>query len=362
MVAIIACVMLVSCAPSAKRKKEVINPNLSFYYWRTDFKLGETERDWIKETRCQKMYVRFFDLDFEQYGSHPGVIPIGRLQNIHEFPENVNVVPVVYITQDAIGALEDRLSLYTCAKRTVEKITRMAKRHGCNEIKEYQLDCDWTSQTKKVYFDFIEEIKKLVSPATVSVTLRLYQYKYRKESGIPPADRVTLMYYNMGNFQSTEDKSYILDNKTGVDYIRNTKPYPVKLDMALPLYYQSRLFSTAQSGFISFISPQKFDLVEDLDFMQKKGIHTYEVHKNNWCTAYESATRYQDFQPGLEDFCRAEWLIDDKYEYEELEEAFNILKQTINCSDFQVIFFHLDSTYLNNYNANELKNMVSCMQ
>ena len=119
-------------------------------------------------------------------------------------------------------------------------------------IHEIQFDCDWTKTTKAKYFAFLNEAKKLFAQKLVSTTIRLYQYKYPAEAGVPPVKRGMLMCYNAGNIRSSKTTNSIFDKDEIMSYL-DAKEYPVPLDYALPVFDWALLYQNGQLK--SILSP-----------------------------------------------------------------------------------------------------------
>jgi hypothetical protein len=100
-----------------------------------------------------------------------------------------------------------------------------------------QLDCDWTISTRVVYFHFLAALRaRLPQGVALSATLRLHQYRYPDRTGIPPVDRVMLMFYNMGQLDDPDEPNSILNLAAAQPYLDGAPPYPVPLDVALPVF------------------------------------------------------------------------------------------------------------------------------
>jgi hypothetical protein len=56
-----------------------------------------------------------------------------------------------------------------------------------------------------------------------------------EKTGVPSVDYGTLMYYNMGNI-SLEIGNSIYEQKTALRYLPSLSAYPLKLNVALPIY------------------------------------------------------------------------------------------------------------------------------
>jgi len=116
-------------------------------------------------------------------------------------------------------------------------IARIITKCSVVNYKEMQIDCDWTEQSKNMYFDFLKILKKKLGAAKkLSATIRLYQYKYRDKAGVPPVDKGMLMMYNMGNVKDFNTVNSIFDNSTAEKYIDGVAAYPLPLDFALPAF------------------------------------------------------------------------------------------------------------------------------
>ena len=103
-------------------------------------------------------------------------------------------------------------------------------------INEIQIDCDWTESSRDQYFEFLKALKKAAGDIQVSVTLRLYPFRYPEKAGVPPADKAVLMCYNMGDLKEQSVTNSILDKDVLESYLKPAKEYPLQLDVALPAF------------------------------------------------------------------------------------------------------------------------------
>jgi hypothetical protein len=94
----------------------------------------------------------------------------------------------------------------------------------------------------------------------ITVTLRLWQYKYRTKAGIPPAERCLLMCYNMqmANEYDAENSIGSLDELE--KYIIEKK-YPLQLDIAFPVFSWAILFRNQR--FIGFLGEDAKNIAVD---------------------------------------------------------------------------------------------------
>ncbi len=238
----------------------------AFYYWKTHFETDSAE--WAQLDRFaagQPLYLRLFDVDYS--AGYGGAIPLGELSEASGF-DGRPVVPVVFITNRVFSQLEpaaiDSLSGKIAKKiathlhdlainawwQEMERIDGWgkpnpeAKRDSFIEtwkrqnVPEIQLDCDWTATTRDAYFRFLKLFKKqpLVRNRTLSCTIRLHQYRDRASAGIPPADRGTLMCYNLANPRDTATRNAVFDLQLLENYVKNNDKYPLPLDLALPVF------------------------------------------------------------------------------------------------------------------------------
>jgi len=173
-------------------KKEI-----AFYYWKS--------RCDVNSSFSYPLYVKVLDIGVKNV-----------IKTVCKKPH----ISVVYIDNRALKQRDDISKLVL---QTVPK-----------DVKEVQFDCDWTLSTKKKYFQLLTKMKKYYKKITV--TIRLHQLKYSEKTGVPPVDGGVLMFYNMSDFLDSKTKNYILDLKVAKSYLKDFKTYPLKLDLALPIY------------------------------------------------------------------------------------------------------------------------------
>jgi hypothetical protein len=113
------------------------------------------------------------------------------------------------------------------------------------QLREVQFDCDWTKSTREKYFAFLEESKKLFAQQLVTSTIRLYQYKYPQDAGVPPVSRGMLMCYNTGDVKDVKSVNSIFDKDEVMSYLKTGK-YPVPLDYALPTFNWALLYRNGE--------------------------------------------------------------------------------------------------------------------
>lgn len=211
---------------SCKQKQDA---TISFYYWKTNFTLSANETQTLYDNAVKKLYIRYFDVDKE-----PGQLqakPISPVV-INDSLNNYNIVPVVYIKK-RVFENTDSNSLPALAKNIFLLITQINQSKQITNT-EVQFDCDWTESTKEMYFSFLRTYRN-ISKQNLSATIRLHQVKYYQRTGVPPVDRGVLMYYNMGEINSSNTNS-VYDKTIASKYNPSLSHYPLVLDVALPIF------------------------------------------------------------------------------------------------------------------------------
>jgi hypothetical protein len=190
--------------------------------------------EFLNKHDIERLYVRMFDVAVEQnpLSENKEVVPIATTKFVSEVPSNLEIVPVTYITIDALRAMEGEE--YDFATLIVERLLAMSSYNNCGEIKEVQIDCDWTSTTKDSYNKLCHCIRYSLNSIGIalSITIRLHQL----QETAPPADRGVLMLYNTGNLKSIETQNSILDIKDVEPYLKQEIKYPIPLDYVYPTY------------------------------------------------------------------------------------------------------------------------------
>ena len=216
--------VLLALMLSACGRKDTVR---SVYHWKTAFDPTQYELDFLHEHQVQRLYLRLFDVDLNQDGEP---VPIATTRFMQPLPDDIEVVPVVYITNEAIGC---NISFYEVM---VERVMKMAECNGF-EVKELQVDCDWTESNRYDFKWFCEGLKELLHEKGIrlSATVRLWQI----DSTLAqlPADATTLMLYNTGDLRSAKTRNSILDYKDAKPYLQRMKSSMMEsMSVAWPLY------------------------------------------------------------------------------------------------------------------------------
>lgn len=306
----------------------------AFYHWKKSAKLDGASKEALELAGCKKLYLHYFDVDVvkePEYGDE-GVYPISVLRRVDEATRDLDIVPVVFITNRVFKTKQNPIEL---AGRIKDLIGEMNQSNFGRAITEIQLDCDWTVSTREPYFALLEELKKYFE---VSVTIRLHQIKYHDKTGVPPVEKGVLMVYNVGELKDMSQNS-ILQSNIVADYINSETDYPLELNIALPLF--SQMVVKNNDGEIRLL---KNDTRETLDaatdYFKLTDENLYEVLND---TLYRGLYLYKGYQIKME-------MADEN----EVVKAYQIIKNS-RLKTGEVIFYHLDNEVLA---KTDIKNLI----
>ena len=284
------------------------------YYWRTVFELNDYERDFLKEHQVKRLYLRLFDVVPAENGAQHDfeVVPNATITFREPMPEDVEIVPVVYITLDALRLINSPKHNY--AEIITQRVLNMADFNNLGKISEVQLDCDWTQHTQDSYFAFCQAMKDALKPYGIqlSCTIRLWQLA----CACPPVDRGVLMLYNTGTITNPNTSNSILDLEDVKAYLKG-EAYDLPLSLAYPTF----------NWYVWFRNDNYMGLFHD--------------------------------QPGLEietgDVVRYEHV-----SFNELRQLDSLVRLKLPDADHSsVILYHLDSANLSNYTTDEIHQIYS---
>ncbi|MFN1219488.1 hypothetical protein ACKW6Q_21175 [Chryseobacterium kwangjuense] len=310
--------IIVSCS-----KKE--NHPYTFYYWRTQLKLDQTEKKALDQASVPYLYTRFFDVD-KTGGQFQ---PVAVITKDKSFRTGKKIVPTVFITNQSMYRISAE-DIRFLAKHIHELVQKKANEYGLNISNEIQIDCDWTAGTRNDYFTFLKELKK-ISRKEITCTLRLHQVKDKNQTGIPPVDKVYLMCYSTSSPLENSNKNSILDVTVLKSYLSKLEDYPIKkIEVALPVYSWGIVTNHLEKHrLINALS--KKDL-ENPGF-RKIADNEVEIIKDGF---YFGSYLNKGFKIKVEE-------ISD----EQLKEVTDFLEKKI--SRFNIIYYQLDSKFVSNH-------------
>ena len=214
--------LLVLMATSCQQRERLAEGN-AVYYWRTDFRLDSTERAFLSIYNINKVYCRYFDVVM---GEEQGPVPNATITFSDSLPIGVEMIPTIYITEDCMHQAPKGL-----AEKLVKRIQQMNETNDIKGVQEIQIDCDYTAKSRKVYYQFLKEVKTAWKQK-LSTTIRLHQLSMEE----PPVDYGTLMLYNTGDPRKWTERNPILDARDVYPYVRRLDDYPLPLAAAYPVF------------------------------------------------------------------------------------------------------------------------------
>ncbi|HEX2953303.1 MAG TPA: hypothetical protein VHR47_04885 [Bacillota bacterium] len=248
----------------------------SFYYWKTTFSLNKTDRDELNRLKVTTLYIRFFDVVWNPVTNRPA--PNSTIHFKQKIPKGIQLIPTVFITNETLSKISiDQVD--ALAYHIYKRIQVIIKDADLNSVKEIQLDADWTVSTKDKYFALLRKFHAhLNKTQDLSVTIRLHQVKYRSETGVPPADRGILMFYNLESPAETNAKNPIFDLNEGKQYLSDLDRYPLALDLALPIYSWGAVYQGDR--FIGLVSNLTTDDLQVNPDFQPVTSHVFVANAN----------------------------------------------------------------------------------
>ena len=216
---LLLCLLIAGCS-----EREELAESNAVYYWRTDFRLDSTEWVFLQRNHINKVYCRYFDVVIDEEGAEPK--PNATIAFSCTLPDSIELIPTIYITEDCMHQKHQGL-----AEKIVKRIRQMNETNDIKPVSEIQIDCDYTSKSKKVYYQFLEEVKQAWGQ-TLSTTIRLHQLSMEA----PPVDYGVLMIYNTGDPKKWEERNPILDIRDVQPYLKRLDSYPLPLAAAYPVY------------------------------------------------------------------------------------------------------------------------------
>lgn len=280
----------------------------AIYYWKTVFRLSEQEKDFLQREKIGRLYLRMFDVT---EGS-PMAVPNASITFDTPVPSNIEIVPTIFITVEALKQTADADKLGILAEKIVKRVTAMCSWNDIENWKEIQLDCDWTESTRDAFYILCQEVKYRAKGKLLSSTIRLHQLTQKA----PPVDYGVLMVYNTDRFDDYLTNNSILNNKTVETYLNKKTELKLPLDIALPIFQWD----------IVFHGEQFFRIAKRHEYPDSSGTIRHE-----------------------------------QVPIEELKETQRLLTKYLNIKPGQhsTILYHLDSVNINNYRHEEIKSIYN---
>lgn len=331
--------LFVSCG---RKKTIVVEP--AFYMWSSG---GYYDvREAVEEMNVHKFYHKVFEVDYNEVR---GNFPIAKNNpSQYDFEKGTNeIIPTVFVKNEVLKH-NDHKSLDELADNIVYLISKyidplIVENKEKEKIiyNEIQIDCDWTKSTKDNYFYLLRKIKEL-SKKKISCTLRLYPYAYPEIMGVPPVDRVMLMCYNLISPLDNPNKNSILDVAELEKYLKGKKKYPLKLDVALPVFSWTQLYQNNRfSALLNLTS-------KDIETVSEK---TDEF----WYTITKDTTINWDLKLRMGDRIKCE-----EVQLADLKKAVALIKKHVPLDgNVTISLFDLQSSVFKKYSHEELSDLYT---
>lgn len=201
------------------------------YYWSTTLRMDSVRTAFVLSHDITRLYVRYFDV----VNTAQGPMPNATLAFNDSIPQGVEVIPTVFITNDCMAHPQPQLG-----ELIAKRVLQMNETNDVMNVKEVQMDCDWTISTRKNFFQVLSDMRAYLKERGVvlSATIRLHQLT----QPVPPVDRGVLMLYNTGDFTDIQCEKPILDIEDVKPYLKGLRGYDLPLSAAYPLYRWHLLF------------------------------------------------------------------------------------------------------------------------
>lgn len=309
----------------------------AIYHWKTTFSPTAAEEEFISGHNVGRLYVRMFDVAPDRSWLDPSdrIVPVATTVFRKPVPSDVEIVPTVYITLEAMRAIKGSEAEY--ADRIVRRIMAMVAANDIGNVGEVQLDCDWTRTTRDSYFALCRSVRDSLHARGIelSSTIRLHQLR----DECPPVDRGVLMLYNTGALTDAGETNSILDYAAAAPYLEKAH-YALPLDFAYPAFAWGVWFRGGE--FRAILRTTDFS---DTHYYRPMSDGTYMVMADHYleshCLKRGDRIRLETSRP------------DEIMKVKQLAET--VLKR----KEYSVILYHLDSLTLSKFTDNEIDKLYS---
>lgn len=234
-------ILLLATLLASCRNDEARGSMRSVYYWSTTLNIDSTKMAFVKKYSISRIYLRYFDVVNNKEGR---AVPNATLSFATKVPLGIDIVPTVFVMPECLR--QDRHHL---AQLIVRRVMQMSQTNDVYNVREIQIDCDWTQSTRQLYDDFMKAMLDECHSQglQLSSTIRLHQLSQLP----PPADRGVLMMYNMGDATNIKCHKPILDMRDAAPYLKHIAQYGLPLSTAYPIFAWRILFRGGR--FVGFV-------------------------------------------------------------------------------------------------------------
>lgn len=322
------------------------NTTPAFYHWKTQFALTVAETAYLDALDCRKIYVKFLDIGKDPLSGEISPYSLLEVKDTTGLAGK-NIVPCVFITNSVFQHISTE-KLDWLAVKTAGALTDIGRQFPRAAFAEIQFDCDWTPATRMAFFYFLKKIRNALSEGTtISATIRLHQYKFPGQTGVPPADRGMLMLYNTGDIDDWAEENSIFQPQAAQKYLQGGAParYPLPLDLALPAF----------SWALVYRDDELWKIIPDPDFAEFRDTGRFEtIGKAERQSNNRISIRRNTFLAGhylrTGDLVRVE-----RIDTALLREAARLAAGIELAPGASVAFYHLDTATVRQYPAKWLK-------
>lgn len=309
------------------------------YYWKSNFKLSETERQTLDSCKIKKLYFKAFDVDWDF--TKKRAISKATIRFEKDIPTNLAIIPTVFITNQVLKQSTDQQLDTTIS--FINKHLRTVLRN--KNFEEIQFDCDWTISTRERYFHLLRTFKKLLPEKRLSATIRLHQIKFAHKTGIPPVERGMLMFYNMSNWKKPQIQNSIYDLNAASQYLATLNKYPMPLDVVMPIFrwaiiYRNNVFLTVINN------------IDNQALSQKKFL---EKDDNKFTVLADTSVFGISLRK--DDMIRVE-----EVSFDEIIKGSTTLREKISSQKLTFALYHLDQTNINFYGNDRLSQIYASFE
>jgi hypothetical protein len=299
------------------------------------------EQEYLRTLRVNKLYVRFFDVTWD--AERARAKPTATVRFIDSSYLRFRIIPVIFLGNEVLARL-DTLAIGALAENMAGLVTQLREENRLPLPEELQLDCDWTAATRDRYFSLLTDIRRWLDahkqrPCQLSATIRLYQCKYRKVTGVPPVESGLLMCYNMGDLKNTRTRNSILETTELEKYTGQLSSYPLPLDVALPIFNWKVFFH--EGRYAGLVESLPTELLNNSAVLRSGNLYTFR--RDTSLNGYP--------------FVTGDRLRDEQSEYEDLQATARVIARQLKSPPGNALLFHLDSSNLAKYTTDELENI-----
>lgn len=298
----------------------------AMYFWKTNFKLNDWEEDFLKEHDVRKLYVRLFDVavEYDFRNDSKSVVPIATTVFKETPPEGIEIVPTVYITLEGLRYMR---SMEELSDLIVKRVLAMSSYNNLGEIREVQIDCDWTQYVAEDYNELCRQMSTRLSESNIALTstIRLHQIDGTVSTDV---QGYVLMLYNAVSMANPTTKNSILSyddihpyltrKKKIKDFQKLLRENDISFSLALPTFSWGVVFQ---------------------DGKYKRLVRNYKKESP--------------------DTSKGEWMRIEECQYAEIMKVKKDARSAFDRTNTNIVIYHWDSLNLSRYSSDEIENIYN---